>query len=382
MTRRRIALLLPRLGRYGGVEQFAWNLSAALAEAGHEVDFICARKETDPPAGVRPIVVGRSAGLKSLKTLQFLFGAEMARRRGNYDLAISLGKTWEQDMLRVGGGPLSTFWELSAEAWPQGLSRTLKMLRRRLSPANWITTLVERRQYDGHSTVICVSDAVRDWTIRAFPGLTKTPPEVIYNLPDLTRFSRPSPAEKSEARRAYGLAEDAVVISTASSNFALKGIGPLIRAMSLLPDNFILLIAGGRDAGSYQRLAEELSVGERVRFLGKVDDMPQLYRASDIFALPTFYDACSNAVLEALASGVRTLSTTRNGSSHFLPPHWITDKPGDHEDLARRLASMILEPEPGPFLWPEGIRAGLPAWLERIDAALAEKERNRGRHSD
>ena len=39
----RIALILPRLSRYGGVEQFAFRLAEALAEtrnSEHEVEFL------------------------------------------------------------------------------------------------------------------------------------------------------------------------------------------------------------------------------------------------------------------------------------------------------------------------------------------------------
>ena len=103
----RIALILPRLSRYGGVEQFAFRLAEALAEtrnSEHEVEFICARSECLPPVGVRTHIVGRPGGLKFNKMLWFLIRAEQVRKRGNYDLVISLGKTWNQDMMRVGGG--------------------------------------------------------------------------------------------------------------------------------------------------------------------------------------------------------------------------------------------------------------------------------------
>ena len=63
----RIALILPRLSRYGGVEQFAFRLAEALAEtrnSEHEVEFICARSECLPPVGVRTHIVGRPGGLK------------------------------------------------------------------------------------------------------------------------------------------------------------------------------------------------------------------------------------------------------------------------------------------------------------------------------
>lgn len=65
--------------------------------------------------------------------------------------------------------------------------------------------------------------------------------------------------------------------------------------------------------------------------------MPALYRAMDLFVLPSFYDACSNAVLEALACGLKVLSTTANGSSVFLPQEHVTPDPGDAEDLAARI---------------------------------------------
>lgn len=115
----RIAPILPRLNRYGDVEQFAFRLAEALAEARsseHEVELIRARPECLPPTGVRTHIIGRPGGLKFIKMLWFLIRAEQVRRRGNYDLVVSLGKTWNQDMMRVGGGPQKTFRELSEKA--------------------------------------------------------------------------------------------------------------------------------------------------------------------------------------------------------------------------------------------------------------------------
>ena len=316
----RIALILPRLSRYGGVEQFAFRLAEALAEtrnSEHEVEFICARSECLPPVGVRTHIVGRPGGLKFIKMLWFLIRAEQVRKRGNYDLVISLGKTWNQDMMRVGGGPQKTFWELSEKAWPAGFSRWFKHLRRRLLPSNWLTRIIDNHQYRSGCRIICVSDAV--------------------------------------------------AIATATSNFALKGTGILIRSVAMLPENVHLFIAGGRDSEPYQRLAKKLGVAGRIHFLGKVEDMPALYRAMDLFVLPSFYDACSNAVLEALACGLKVLSTTANGSSVFLPQEHVTPDPGDAEDLAARIRALIDEPAPGPFRIPDHIQAGLDTWVQVVN---------------
>ena len=364
----RIALILPRLSRYGGVEQFAFRLAEALAEtrnSEHEVEFICARSECPPPLGVQTHVVGRFGGFKFLKMLWFLIRAEQTRKSGNYDLTISLGKTWHQDMLRVGGGPQKTFWELSEQAWPAGFPRWFKRLRRRLLPANWLTRIIDNHQYRSGCRIICVSDAVRHWVQRCYPGIPV--PEVIYNLPDLSRFATPTPEQKLLSRIAMNIDNRHVAIATATSNFALKGTGILIRAVASLPENVHLFIAGGRDFESYRQLAEKLGAASRIHFLGKVEDMPALYRAMDLFVLPSFYDACSNAVLEALACGLKVLSTTANGSSVFLPEAHVTPDPGNAEDLAARISALIGEPAPGPFRIPEHIQAGLETWVRAVN---------------
>lgn len=242
----RIALILPRLSRYGGVEQFAFRLAEALAEtrnSEHEVEFICARSECLPPVGVRTHIVGRPGGLKFIKMLWFLIRAEQVRKHGNYDLVISLGKTWNQDMMRVGGGPQKTFWELSEKAWPAGFSRWFKHLRRRLLPSNWLTRIIDNHQYRSGCRIICVSDAVRHWTQKAYPGIPV--PEVIYNLPDLSRFTPPTPEQKLLSRIALNIDNNHVAIATATSNFALKGTGVLIRSVAMLPETVHLFIAGG-----------------------------------------------------------------------------------------------------------------------------------------
>ena len=95
--------------------------------------------------------------------------------------------------------------------------------------------------------------------------------------------------------------------------------------------------------------------------------MPALYRAMDLFVLPSFYDACSNAVLEALACGLKVLSTTANGSSVFLPQEHVTPDPGDAEDLAARIKVLIDEPAPGPFRIPDHIQAGLDTWVQVVN---------------
>ena len=129
-------------------------------------------------------------------------------------------------------------------------------------------------------------------------------------------------------------------------------------------------VAGGRNPDKYLRQARELGIESRVRFWGKVDDMPSFYRVADVFVLATFYDACSNAVLEALACGCRVVSSALNGSAFFLPEKWIVPDPGDVPALVEALHRVAQEEAPAPFAWPEDLVCGIDPYVEMIEKTI------------
>lgn len=366
----RIALFLPRFSRYGGVEGFGCNLAAALAQAGHAVTFICARQETEAPPGVHVVTVGRFGLLRSGKMLWFAWAAERLRRRGAHDICIGLGKTLRQDLLRIGGGPLRTFWQLSSQAYADNGPRKLKSLRRRLSPANRLTLALEPVQLRNAATVVMVSHTVARWTLERYPWLDPAKVHVIYNEPDSTRF-HPQPRDKAlPLRRHLGLKGGDPLLGIAGSNFRLKGLVPLMESLRHLPEHMHLVVAGGRRPEAWQRLAGAFGVGRRVHFLGKVDDMPGFYAACDVFALPSFYDACANAVLEAVSCGVPTVSSAHNGSSVVLPPELVLQDPTNSRALAAAVLQALEGPRPEGLAWPEGALRGMPPYLELIHSML------------
>ena len=134
----------------------------------------------------------------------------------------------------------------------------------------------------------------------------------------------------------------------------------------------MLFVAGGRDHGAYAALADDLGVADRVVFCGRVEEMSSFYRGLDIFILPTFYDACSNAVLEALASGCKTITSRSDGAAFFLEPEAILADPGDVPEMAKCLRLFIERPAPPPFVWPEGIDSGLEAFADHLENLLAK----------
>ncbi|MBA4357992.1 MAG: glycosyl transferase, partial [Desulfovibrio sp.] len=121
---------MPRLGLYGGAEGFGWRLAESLASQGHAVDFLCGRAEGQTPAGVRPVVLGRPPLGRALKNLWFAYAVERRLAVEAYDVVIGLSRTWNQDILRVGGGPQTIFNSLTEAAYGSAPARAFKRLRR------------------------------------------------------------------------------------------------------------------------------------------------------------------------------------------------------------------------------------------------------------
>ncbi|MDT8274107.1 MAG: glycosyltransferase family 4 protein, partial [Desulfomonilia bacterium] len=90
----------------------------------------------------------------------------------------------------------------------------------------------------------------------------------------------------------------------------------------------------------HRNKARELE--ERVIFGGRSSDLEKIYPACDCLVHPSFYDACSLVVLEALASGIPVITTFSNGASMFvLPEYGVVVEPGDVGTLADAMKSMV-----------------------------------------
>jgi UDP-glucose:(heptosyl)LPS alpha-1,3-glucosyltransferase len=105
-----------------------------------------------------------------------------------------------------------------------------------------------------------------------------------------------------------------------------------------------LIVAGDDDPHFYQALAARLGIGSAVKFLGDQSDSAPLFQAADAYVQPTFYDPCSLVVLEAMASGLPTITTAANGAGELLEhgrSGFILDDPQNDAMLAGFMLEMM-----------------------------------------
>jgi len=114
-----------------------------------------------------------------------------------------------------------------------------------------------------------------------------------------------------------------------------KGIDSLLQAMTELPSVHLDIVGSGPMRASWEQMARELQLADRVRFLGQVEDrdLPALYHKAHLFVLPANAraEAFGTVLLEAMASALPCITTdvgsgtswvVQNGKTGLVvPPH-------------------------------------------------------------
>ena len=320
----RAALIVRTLGTHGGTERFTHGLARHLVAGGHAVDVWCAAAE-DTPAGVRVRRFPLRARGRAWR-LWALHRAACAVPSGEYDLVFSLVRGGQPDLYRAGGGCHAAY-----------LQRT-----GRWGAAEVVEARLDRAVVRAARLVIANSHMAAA-ELRAHHGIPEERLRVIHNGVELDRF-RPLGAPRR-------------VVGFLGSGYARKGLDVLLAALAQLPGVSLEVAGRERRTGRYQRLAERLGVGDRVRWLGALSE-PEAWLASlGVMALPTRYDPFANACLEALACGVPVVSTSANGAAEVLPEPWLV------ADDAHAIASAIQR-----ALSERGLRARCRAAAEALPA--------------
>ena len=125
-----------------------------------------------------------------------------------------------------------------------------------------------------------------------------------------------------------------------------KGVQYLVEALPKLPDDVILEIVGwGPLRSSLAARAETLKVIDRIKFYQNLErrELLQMYVDSDVFVLPSRYEAYSKVVAEALMAGTPCVVTNASALKEWVDNEscFGIDCPVDTDKLAKLIASVI-----------------------------------------
>lgn len=171
-----------------------------------------------------------------------------------------------------------------------------------------------------------LADAVTACCQFSAVGLTKTDGfvgrriAIIENGIEVDRYG--PPADKAIAKHDVGLDPDRRCIIHVARHHPVKDQPTLLRAFAAavpaLPRVDLIMVGDGPQRGELESLAVELRIPDRVKFLGIRDDIPDLMRAAEMFALTSLSEAASLTLLEAMASGLPVVVTNVGGNPEIV----------------------------------------------------------------
>lgn len=193
-----------------------------------------------------------------------------------------------------------------------------------------------------------------DYTLKLVHGIA--PQAQAIALPLAVDHRRFTPGDRDSARRRWGISDEQRVILTVSRLSRYKAHDTVFNALARLPaplrKRCVYLIAGQGSAQPWlEDRARQLGVNDVVRWLGYVpeNDLPDLYRAADLFALCTRESPQQAEVegfglvfLESQACGTPVVGTRCGG-----------------------IPSAVIEQESGWLIEQDDV-AGLAALLQRL----------------
>jgi glycosyltransferase involved in cell wall biosynthesis len=207
-------------------------------------------------------------------------------------------------------------------------------------------------------------------------GLTKQAIPVSNGV-DLQVYHPPaSQAEREALKRRFGFPQDVPTILYAGRFAAEKRVDVLLDAMpKVLAATPAFFAFTGQGVVDIRTELEARGTLESTGFTGLLDDqaMPLVYRAADIFVLPSEAELQGLVLLEAAASGLPLVGANALAIPEIVH-HAINGflhVPGDPDDLAERLIALASD----PALRAQFGRAGMEVVQPHaLDACIRQNE--------
>jgi glycosyltransferase involved in cell wall biosynthesis len=211
---------------------------------------------------------------------------------------------------------------------------------------------VSERVYRSARFVICISEKVRDRVAESVAANVV----VVYNGVDADFFHPESSATAKS--------KSPLIVLSVGNLVSIKGHALLLRAFSRcvrqIPGCVLEIIGDGPEGRNLKRLATELGVAGKVRFMGRRNRevVAEAMRRCDVFALPSRYEglgcvyleamACAKPIIACLGQGIDEL--IQHGNNGWL----VSPSPASEIELADSLGALLKNPQLRECLGNEG----------------------------
>ncbi|NRA36994.1 MAG: glycosyltransferase [Planctomycetes bacterium] len=326
-----------------------WSLSTERGWRGGENQVYLLQKALAQSADIDSCLLAREGEELAQRSLAAGLSVRPLSLGGSFDLRAAWRlRRWlvqeQVDILHVHASHAHNLALLAT--W--GLRCKLLVTRRVAFPLKkkWLSQF----KYGRADAVVAISQAVRSAIL--VNGLAINKLEIIADGVDADLTANISEGEVSPALRAeHSIAEDVCLLLCVAAMTEEKGHSNLLDAFAQLPDELkpthLLLAGDGPLSDALKQRAQELSMSDRVHFLGFRDDVPSLMKAADIFVVPSLSEGLGTVIMDAFFAALPVIASDAGGI-----PELIDDNENarlypaqDPVALAKVLSELIVDRE-------------------------------------
>lgn len=197
-------------------------------------------------------------------------------------------------------------------------------------------------------TIITVTEGIAE-EISRYGNIPRDKIKAIYNGIDLT--GQAPALSKQSLRQEFSFSPDDFLIGTVGNLRAIKGQRYLVQAVQeiLFKDGRakVVLIGSGEEQENLQKLAAQLHISDKIKFLGYRENAGRLIGMFDVFALPSLSEGFPNVLLEAIMAEVPVVAANVGGVPEIVRhgKEALLVNPADVSGLAAAILQLADQPE-------------------------------------
>jgi glycosyltransferase involved in cell wall biosynthesis len=192
---------------------------------------------------------------------------------------------------------------------------------------------VFRKIWRKATALVACSNGLKDRALQFMPSAFI---DVIPNGVELDKFY---PAQAK-------VEQDKLRLLTVGRLSVIKRIEMLIDAIAILHKNghklHMTIVGGGPMEQQLKQIALQEGLSDLVEFMGRInpEEIPDIYRKNDIFISASIQEGMSNAMLEAMASGLPIITTRCEGVEELITDNGRVIERSSAEEVANAIQKL------------------------------------------
>lgn len=206
---------------------------------------------------------------------------------------------------------------------------------------NYIFKCIDSILYSRFSIICTISNECKRVFLERFPKF-EDKVVVIENGIDTNAIDAAVALDREKLK----IREDEVVLLQVANFREQKDQVCLVRALNLLPENYIAVFVGeGYTKPRCEKLATELGIIHRCKFLGSRSDVPRLLKIADVVVMSSKWEGFGLAAAEGMYAGVPVIASNVDGLKDVVANAGLLFETGNVVELAQIIQKVMNSPK-------------------------------------